>query len=80
MYISKEKFEEIKKNYSTLILSDSNAVDALNFVSDIMKSEAEAIKEKVPYATASIDRLDTSAYEAFSIGGDIENEIFDEKE
>ena len=43
-----------------------------------MTAEADAIKEKEPYATASINRLETAAYEVFSVCGDIENENFSE--
>ena len=47
-------------------------------VSDILTAEADAIKEKEPYATASINRLEAAAYEVFSVCGDIENENFSE--
>lgn len=76
MYLSKVKLEEIKSKYPTLVLMDDDIADAFNMVSDILTAEADAIKEKEPYATASISRLEAAAYEVFSVCGDIENENF----
>lgn len=78
MYITKEKFGEIRKKYSTLLILDSDAADALNFVRDLLEAEADAIKEKEPQATASIDRLNTAAYEVYEICGDVDNGEFGE--
>lgn len=78
MYITKEKLDEIRKNYSTLIIMDDDVTDALNFVHDVLQAEAEATKQKAPYATVSVDRLEKAAHEVFSMSGDIECEIFDE--
>lgn len=56
MYLSKVKLEEIKSKYPTLVLMDDDIADAFNMVSDILTAEADAIKEKEPYATApSVD-------------------------
>lgn len=78
MYITKEKFEEICKKYNTLIIGDGDAVDACNFVHELLEAEADATKEKEPHATASIDRLNKAAYEVFSVGGEVNNEEFGE--
>lgn len=80
MYLSKVKLEEIKSKYPTLVLMDDDIADAFNMVSDILTAEADAIKEKESYATASISRLEAAAYEVFSVCGDIENENFNEGE
>ena len=80
MYLSKVKLEEIKSKYPTLVLMDDDIADAFNMVSDILTAEADAIKEKEPYATAYISRLEAAAYEVFSVCGDIENENFNEGE
>ena len=72
------KLEEIKSKYPTLVLMDDDIADAFNMVSDILTAEADAIKEKEPYATASLNRLEAAAYEVFSVCGDIENENFSE--
>ena len=80
MYITKEKFEELKKKYSNLLIMGSDVRDALNFVQDFLEAEAEAIKECEPDATASINRLNMAAYEVSDLCGEIENENFWEKE
>lgn len=75
MYMSKEKFEEIKRRYSTLLILDCDAVDAFNFVNEILEAEAEATEAKEPSATASIRRLKEAAYEVFAAGQEIESEF-----
>lgn len=46
MSLSKEKFDEIKKRYSTLLVLDTDVSEALNFVYDLLCAEADAIKER----------------------------------
>lgn len=76
MYITKEKFEEICKKYPTLILSDGDAVDALNFVQDLLDAEVDAVKEREPHATASIERLKAASWEVYDVCSDVDNEEF----
>ena len=78
MYITKEKFEAICKKYSTLLICDGDAVDALNFVQDLLDAEADALKECEPEATAAIDRLNAASYEVYDLCGDVDNEAFGE--
>lgn len=75
MSISKEKFDEVKSRYSTLLILEADPIEALNFVHDILCAEADAIKEKEPYATASIKRLESAAYEVFALGQEVEDLI-----
>lgn len=76
MYITKEKFNELREKYSTLLIVNSDVVDALNFVQELLEAEADAIKEREPDATATIDRINRAAYEVFDICGDVDNERF----
>lgn len=76
MYITKEKFEGICQNHSSLLVVESDVVDALMFVQELLEAEVDAIKAVEPEATASIDRLNAAAYEVFDIQSDIENEEF----
>ena len=62
MYMSKEKFDEIKAKHSTTIVVDADV----------------AIKNREPHATASIGRLNEAAYEVFSISNEIDAEEFDD--
>ena len=76
MYITKEKFWEICKKYSSLLVMEGDAVKALNFVHDLLTAEADAIKEREPGAFVSIDRLNVAAGEVFDICSDVDSETF----
>lgn len=78
MYLSKEKFEKICKKYPTLLICNGDAEDALNFVQDLLEAEADAVKEREPEATASIDRLNAASYEVYDLCNDVGNEEFGE--
>lgn len=80
MYITKEKFNEIAKKYSSLLVVEGDVSEAFGFVQELLEAEADALKAVEPEATASIDRLNAAAYEIFDIQGDIENEEFLEEE
>lgn len=71
MSISKEKLQEIKQRYSSLLILDSDVDDALNFVHDLLCAEADAVKASEPYATNTIKRLEAAAYEVFEIAQEI---------
>lgn len=76
MYITKEKFKELREKYRNLIIVESDAVDALNFAQELLEAEADAIKDREPDAIATINRLNAAAYEVFDICGDVDNERF----
>lgn len=78
MYLTKETLNSIAQKYNITFLTEDDVVNAFNFVHDVLVAEADAIKAKEPTATASISRLESAAYEVFSVGGEIENEEFDE--
>lgn len=62
-----KQFMEIRNRYPDALDGDS----AFDFVHDILNAEADAIKEKFPYATKTISRLEDAAYQVFEIGSDI---------
>ena len=78
MVLSKEAYDKIVRRYSTLILTEDDAVDALDFAHDILNAEADATKEKYPYATRTIDELESAAFRLSCIGTEIDNEEFSE--
>lgn len=78
MYLTKETLNSIAQKYNITFITEDDVVNAFNFVHDVLVAEADAIKDKEPTATASISRLESAAYEVFSMGGEIENEEFDE--
>lgn len=80
MYLAKAKFDEIRAKYGTTLFNMDDAVVAFQFVSGVLSAEAEAVKTGASYATNTIKRLETAAYEAFSVGSEVENEQFGERD
>ena len=78
MYLTKEKFEEIKERHGALIVSEEDVSEALTFVQELLEAEADALTEGCPYATNTIKRMEAAAYEIFSMSGEISSETFDE--
>ena len=78
MYLRKEKFEELKEKYKNLLIMRSDVTDALNFVYELLKAEADAVRVLEPYATSFINHIDEAAYAVFDFCSDIENERFSE--
>lgn len=73
MYMDKEKFDEVRKRYATLLVLDGDASEAFSFVQEVMEAEAEALKEKCPYATKSIADIENMA----RLASDMQREIDD---
>lgn len=76
MYITKEKFKEIKGRHNTLLVLEDDADEALTFVRELLEAEADALKVAEPYAVASIKKLEDAAYQVFEMSGDINAEEF----
>lgn len=76
MYMTKQKFDEIKKRYPTLLVLDDDATEAFEFVWDMLTAEADALKEKCAYATRSIADIEKAAYQVHDMRSEIENEEF----
>lgn len=78
MYMGKEKFDEIKKKYSTLLVVDGDESDAFSFAQEVLEAEADALKEKCPSATRSIQEMETAIRQVWTVQRDIENDEFGE--
>ena len=76
MTLSKEVFETIKSRYGSLLIIDADVEDVFHFVLEVIEAEADALKARIPYATNTIDRLEATAHELWSITRDVENEEF----
>lgn len=76
LYLSKEKFDEIKSRYENLLIMDSDIADTFAFVHEVPIAEADALKERESSATSSIAKLEDAAYNVFDVGRDIEDENF----
>lgn len=79
MVLSKEAFKKIVKEHSTLLILDEDAACALYFAASVIEAEIKAIKEKCPYATRTIDSLESALHEVYELARDTENEEFSEE-
>ena len=73
MEMSKEQFKEVMNGFKwSCVLSTADASDIediLNFVHDIYAMEADAIREKCPWASRAIEECETVARRlSFDIG------------
>lgn len=64
----REKFESILKEHG---IYEEDIEEILYAVSDMLNFVADKTKEEEPYATNSIDRLEKSAYEVFSLANEL---------
>ena len=78
MTLTKEEFDRIVKKYNTLLILDDDAGDAFDFVTEVLDAEIDALRERCPYATRTIDQLEEARHVVWDIGGDAYNEEFDE--
>lgn len=60
-----KNLKEIMSNH--LICSEDEALEAIEFVQELLEAQANETKEKYPYATRSIDNLNKAAYEVFEL-------------
>lgn len=80
MTLSKAAFKKIVSKYDTLLLMEDDPVSALDFAHDLLNAEADALKEKYPYATRTIDDLEAAAFRLNDLASDISNEEFSDGE
>jgi len=78
MTLYKEEFEKIKSRYQTLLIIHDDVEDAFHFILEVMEAEVNAIRNRVPYATHDIDKLEAGIHELWSMTNDVENECFGE--
>lgn len=79
MVTSKEAFKKIVKEFNTLLVVDNDPAEALWFAVAVIDAEINAVKDKYPYATRSIDRLEAARHELWDLACDCENEEFSEE-
>ncbi len=78
MYLSKEKFNELVKRHPTTLIVPDDIIEAFDFVREVLEAESYALKKAEPYASKSINDLNSASYEVFSLSVDIGNEHFSE--
>ena len=60
-----ENLKEIMSKH--LICSVDEALEAIEFVHDLLVAQADETEEKYPYATKTINDLNKAAYEVFEL-------------
>lgn len=80
MYMTKEKFDEIKKKYPTLLVLDDDVGEALDFVQELLEAEVDALKNKCGYATRSIAEMESAARQVFDVQREIDNGDFGDRD
>lgn len=63
----KDDFERVFKRYRTTIIMRSDVCEVLNFVQELLETEADALERNEPLATNSIARLNQAAYEIMDL-------------
>ena len=76
MYMTKQKFDEIKRKYSALLVLDDDVGEVLDFVQELLEAEADAIREKCDDATRSIAEADNAVQQVFDMRCEISNGYF----
>jgi hypothetical protein len=76
--MTKEVFRAVRAKYAHSLFLDSDTIEALDFVYDLLSAEADHLEKTAPYATKAIDRLRMAAREVGSLTCEIEdNDFFD---
>ena len=62
--MTREKFNEIMKEQCIV---DCEVEDVIYFIQDLLEFQANELKEKEPYATRAIERLESAAREVYDL-------------
>ena len=77
MYMTIDEYKTFMKEAGgTTIYDLHDAVDALDFVSDLLCAEAEALKKLEPYAKSEIAELEAAARKVAELTWSVDNEEF----
>lgn len=79
MVLSKEAFRKIVEEFPLLLVMEDDPSEALNFAAAVLEAEADALRKKCPYATRSIDSMESALHEVYELARDAENEEFSEE-
>lgn len=69
---------ELKKIMSDNYIFESEIVDTIQFVQDLLEFHAKELEENEPYATNTIRRLKEAAHEVFELQDYVEEAIEEE--
>ena len=69
---------QLKKIMEDNYIFNSDWMDAIQFVQDLLEFQAGELKEKEPYATVTIRKLEEAIYEVFSLQSYVEDILEEE--
>ena len=64
---------QLKKIMEDNYIFNSDWMDAIQFVQDLLEFQADELKENEPYATVTINKLEEAIYEVFSLQSYVED-------
>lgn len=65
--MTKNDFENVFRKYRTTVIMRSDVCDVMNFVQELLETEADALERDEPTATRSIEKLNQAAYEIMDL-------------
>ena len=74
--MTEAKYKAVCSRYSSLLVLNDDAEEALNFARELLEEEAAAVRKNEPTATTTIAQLEAAARELQCICDDIANEAF----
>ena len=64
---------QLKKIMEDNYIFNSDWMDAIQFVQDLLEFQTDELKENEPYATVTINKLEEAIYEVFSLQSYVED-------
>lgn len=64
---------QLKKIMEDNYIFGTDWMDAIQFVQDLLEYQADELREKEPYATVTINKLEEAIYEVFSLQSYVED-------
>ena len=69
---------ELKKIMKDNYIFDSDWMDAIQFVQDLLERQVYELEQNEPYATVTIRKLEDAAYEVFNLQSYVEDILEEE--
>lgn len=69
-----------KRNMAPFLVLSTDANDAMEFVRELLETEADALREKCAYAHRSIAEMEDAARRVAELNNDAENDKFGDGE
>ena len=78
--MTKEELKAVRNEHYLYIYSDMDALEAVSFVADLLKAEANSLREHEPYAVRTIERLEQAYMEVIHLEPALDDEYSEEED